>query len=86
MAGKDDEFKAVVSAEFSSVQAALSALISLQSEGEVNNPKNRAKIRLTRVGKEIVVNVEAQDAPSCRAALNSVLRLIELLKPMDTGS
>lgn len=86
MAGKDGEFKASVSAEFSSVKAALAALISLQSEEEVNNPNNRAKIKLTRQGKEIIVDVEAQDAPSCRAALNSALRLIELLKPLDTGA
>lgn len=80
--GKSEEFKAVVSAEFSSERAADAALKSLGSEREM---EGRAKVKVHREGKEIVIDVQAPDAPSCRAALNGMLRLVELLKPIDQG-
>ncbi len=82
MFGKKDEFKATVSAEFSTERAASAALASLGAEREM---AGRAKVKARREGKSIVIDVEAPDAPSCRAALNGMLRLVELLKPIDQG-
>lgn len=78
--GKSDEFVATVAANFPSEKAAQAALASLGSEKEM---EGRAKVKCRREGTEVVIDVKAPDAPSCRAALNGMLRLVELLKPMD---
>lgn len=79
---KKEDFKAVVSAQFSTEKAAEAALKSLGGEREM---EGRAKVKCHREGNNVVIDVEAPDAPSCRAALNGMLRLVELLKPMDMG-
>lgn len=80
MSEKPEVFRATVSAEFSSAKAAEAALASLGAEKEF---EGRAKAKVRREGKEVIIDVESSDAPSCRAALNSMLRLVELIKPLD---
>ncbi|MEM1981324.1 MAG: KEOPS complex subunit Pcc1 [Candidatus Hadarchaeales archaeon] len=73
--------KAEVEMLFSSPSLAEKAYVALKPE-EASPGKERSIVKFLRRGRILKLEIRARDTPSLRAALNSLLRLVAVVRDM----
>ncbi len=66
---------------FPSAELAREALLALKPE-ESSPGRDKSSVRVSARGKTLKLEVRARDTPSLRAALNSLLRLVAVVRDM----
>lgn len=73
--------KAEVEVVFPSSSLAEKAYVALKPE-EASPGRERSQVKFSRRGKTLRLEIRARDTPSLRAALNSLLRLVAVVRDM----